>query len=319
MSPLSWEEHNLNAAELSTRVYEALGTNFSFYGADEVFTNGLNPAQRLLVLLKPDLLTRRVTIPFLAGSLFYDLRTDQILLNSTATATSEPGSPITASTGLIDGNVNFTNLGIFVGMRVRRTANDALGIITHIPSTSSLRFTGGLDPATSFTVGDAYRIELRTTDAWRMERVLLGGMTADDPVTSNNHFTPLTMTSLTKLRWHRRWYQKRGTPRHWFMFGLYWLCIWPRPEQDELLTLVYRALPTDLSRNSPNAEPDFAEKYHDVLPHVAAAILLAKDGGGETQTAATWLSERLGEEPFRKLLQAVRGTMRDNRMLIGAA
>ena len=302
----------MNTSELLTKTYEALGNNFVFYEQAEVLRNGISPALRLLVLLKPDLLTRRVTIPLLAGQLFYDLRTDRILVNGTVTG-------IAGSTQITDARVTFSDLATLPGWRLRRISTDATAIITSVPDASSLRFTGGLSDGTSFAVGDAYRVELRTADAWRMERVLLGGITDDDPVQSNDQLIPLTPTTLEKLRWHRRWYLKRGTPRHWFLHGWYWLCIWPRPEQDEFLTLVYRALPTELSPNNLNAVPDIPATHHDVLPHVAASILLAKEGGGETNTAASWLSERLGAEPFAKLLKAVRGSVRDDRMVVGAA
>ena len=304
----------MNASELLTKTYEVLGNNFVFYEQAEVLRNGLSPAQRLLVLLKPDLLTRRVTIPLLAGELFYDLRTDRILVNGTVTNIAN----IAGSPQISDARVTFSDLATLPGWRLRRISTDATAIITSVPDVSSLRFTGGLSDGTSFAVGDAYRVELRTADCWRMERVLLGGMTDDDPVQSNDQLKSLTPTTLQSLRWHRRWYLKRGTPRHWFLHGWYWLCIWPRPEQDEFLTLVYRALPTELSPNNLNAVPDFAETHHDVLPHVAAAILLSKEGGGECQTAASWLSERLGAEPFAKLLNAVRGTVRDDRVVVGA-
>ena len=302
----------MNASDLQTRTWEALGNNFVFYTPAELFSNGINPAQRLLVLLKPDLLTRRVTIPLLAGDLFYDLRTDRILVNGTVT-------DIAGSTQISDARVIFSDLATLPGWRLRRISTDATAIITSVPDASSLRFTGGLSDGTSFTVGDAYRVELRTADCWRLERVLLGGITDDDPVKSNDQLRPLTPTTLQNLRWHRRWYLKRGTPRHWFMHGWYWLCIWPRPEQDEFLTLVYRALPTELSPSNLSAVPDIPAIHHDVLPHIAAALLLCKDGGGEVQTASSWLSERLGAEPFAKLLKAVRGTVRDDRVVVGAA
>ena len=302
----------MNASDLQTRTWEALGNNFVFYQPAELFRNGINPGLRLLVLLKPDLLTRRVTIPLLAGQLFYDLRTDQILVNGTVTG-------ISGSTQISDARVTFSDLATLPGWRLRRVSSDATAIITSVSNADTLRFTGGLSDGTSFAEGDAYRVELRTADCWRMERVLLGGITDDDPVQSNDQLKPLTPTTLQNIRWHRRWYQKRGRPRHWFQHGWYWLCIWPRPEQDEFLTLIYRALPTELSPSNLNAVPDFAATHHDVLPHVAAAILLGKEGGGECQTAASWLSERLGAEPFAKLLKAVRGTVRDDRMVVGAA
>ena len=309
----------MNASDLQTRTWEVLGNNFVFYQPAELFSNGINPAQRLLVLLKPDLLTRRVTIPLLAGDLFYDLRTDRILTTGTVTNTTVAGSSLTGATALRDARAIFSDLGVFPGYRLRRTSTDATAIITGVTGNTILIFRGGLSDGTSFAEGDAYRVELRTPDCWRLERVLLGGITDDDPVKSNHQLKPLTPTTLEKLRWHRRWYLKRGTPRHWFMHGWYWLCIWPRPEQDEFLTLVYRALPTELSISNLNAVPDIPAMHHDVLPHIAASLLLAKDGGGECQTAASWLSERLGAEPFAKLLKAVRGTVRDDRLMVGAA
>jgi len=59
--------------EILQRIGEKLGT-FEFYTQAEMIANGLNPAQRLLCLLKPDALTQRTTVTLAANEVFVDLR-----------------------------------------------------------------------------------------------------------------------------------------------------------------------------------------------------------------------------------------------------
>lgn len=64
----------MNTGELMQRCYDGLNQNHTFWTQDEVVTNGLNPAQRLLVLLKPMLLTQRTAVSLVADEVFIDLR-----------------------------------------------------------------------------------------------------------------------------------------------------------------------------------------------------------------------------------------------------
>ena len=53
----------MQTADLVTRTYQHLGIGQAvFWPQDEVVTNGLNPAQRMLCLLKPDLVTLRTLV-----------------------------------------------------------------------------------------------------------------------------------------------------------------------------------------------------------------------------------------------------------------
>jgi hypothetical protein len=65
----------MDAGALLQRVYDGLGPPATvFWTPEEIFLNGLNPAQRLLVLLKPMLLTQRVPVSLVADEVFIDLR-----------------------------------------------------------------------------------------------------------------------------------------------------------------------------------------------------------------------------------------------------
>lgn len=60
--------------ELIDQAWEVLGENATFYPPDDVILNGINPAQRLLCLMRPDLLRSRVTVTLIPGQIFIDLR-----------------------------------------------------------------------------------------------------------------------------------------------------------------------------------------------------------------------------------------------------
>ena len=60
--------------ELIDQVWIVLDQNSTFYPPAEVIRSGINPAQRLLCLLRPDLLTHRLPITLVAGQMVIDLR-----------------------------------------------------------------------------------------------------------------------------------------------------------------------------------------------------------------------------------------------------
>lgn len=60
--------------ELIDQTWEILGENSTLYPQDEVILNGINPAQRLLCLMRPDLLTQRVAVSVIQNQMFIDLR-----------------------------------------------------------------------------------------------------------------------------------------------------------------------------------------------------------------------------------------------------
>lgn len=59
---------------LIDRAQQRLGRFVTYYPSEELVLNGLNPAQTLLCLLDPTLLTRRVAVSLAAGASFIDLR-----------------------------------------------------------------------------------------------------------------------------------------------------------------------------------------------------------------------------------------------------
>lgn len=64
----------LSLGDLLDRAMERLGRVVGYYSPDEILVNGLNPAQNLLVLLDPTLLTKRAPVPLIAKEAFMDLR-----------------------------------------------------------------------------------------------------------------------------------------------------------------------------------------------------------------------------------------------------
>jgi hypothetical protein len=59
---------------LLDRVQQRLGRYIGYYDPEEIVLNGLSPAQNLLVLLDPSLLTKRVAVSVAAQGAFIDLR-----------------------------------------------------------------------------------------------------------------------------------------------------------------------------------------------------------------------------------------------------
>lgn len=64
----------MTGSDIHQRIWDRLGGNTTFYVEEEIIVNGINPAMRLLCLLKPELLTQRVTVNLLAEQTFIDIR-----------------------------------------------------------------------------------------------------------------------------------------------------------------------------------------------------------------------------------------------------
>jgi len=65
---------SLTVNELVQMVWNRLDNNMTYYSKEEVILNGINPAQRLLVLFKPELLQQRVSVSVSKDQAFIDLR-----------------------------------------------------------------------------------------------------------------------------------------------------------------------------------------------------------------------------------------------------
>ena len=64
----------MTGSDILQRIWDHLGGNTTFYVEEEVILNGINPAMRLLCLLKPELLTQRVLVTVSAEQSFVDMR-----------------------------------------------------------------------------------------------------------------------------------------------------------------------------------------------------------------------------------------------------
>ena len=64
----------MTGSDILQRIWDHLGGNTTFYVEEEVIVNGINPAMRLLCLLKPELLTQRVAVTVSAEQSFVDMR-----------------------------------------------------------------------------------------------------------------------------------------------------------------------------------------------------------------------------------------------------
>lgn len=64
----------MNLADIINAIWLKLDENHAYYPEEEVITNGINPAMRLLTLLHPTLNTQRVLVSVGPGNPFVDLR-----------------------------------------------------------------------------------------------------------------------------------------------------------------------------------------------------------------------------------------------------
>lgn len=64
----------MTGSDILQDIWKKLGSNTTFYPEAEVIVNGINPAMRLLCLMKPDLLNQRVAVTLVAETSLIDLR-----------------------------------------------------------------------------------------------------------------------------------------------------------------------------------------------------------------------------------------------------
>lgn len=193
----------MNTAQLVQLVSLKLGEQTAFYPTEEIVRGGLNPAQRLLCLVYPQLLTQRFVYTVFTEVPFIDLRT------------------------LRDSSNNL------VGNRMRR-----------------------------------------------VKRVLLGDISGDAPLlsTTTDEFTRLRPVSIQSLASQRDWMTQRGEVRKYWMWGDVWLGIYKRPVVDTTITIIFDAIPVQLSVDDLTASPSIDEVYHAVIAEIATGLLLLKEG-----------------------------------------
>jgi hypothetical protein len=212
----------VDCGQLIERVYSQLDDNRVYYLPSEV-VDQLNVAQRMLVLLKPDLLTRRTAVSLVADEVFIDLR-------------------------------------------------------------------------------------VQAPRCTRVQRVVLGDVSGDDPILTQGKTGELRRHSLTSLRSQRDWFRvRKPVASHWYPHGLYWVCTWPRATQAITVTVIYRTTPMPLALAVPTQVPDMAAPFHPLISDIAAQLCRCKEGANDVEQAIEGLSKILGEENFqgvRKQMQA---------------
>ena len=224
----------MNTQELVTRTYAHLGIGQAvFWPEVECVDNGLNPGQRLLCLIKPDLVTLRTLVTLAVDTPLMDLRTV-------------------------------------------------------------------------------------APKAWRVQRVTLGdvSLVPPRPIPTQGRLGDLRKISLAALRGQRDWLTRLApTPTHWYTHGLHLLGLWPRNTRATTLTLTYAAVPTALSWSVLTQEPDVPTQWHPVIPDLAAALLMMKEGKTECTIAIQSMQKILQVEPLRRLLkQMAADTYRERAM-----
>lgn len=158
-------------------------------------------------------------------------------------------------------------------------------------------------PAYSFV------IDLRTVmpRAHQVLRVVLGDATTEVQTRTVSHFTPLVPTTRERLALlHPAWLKTVRVPSKWFMLGRNLLAIWPRPMTDMVVTLISAVVPTAASVNDQDVAPDIDVAQHPLVADIAAALLMCKEGAGESERAVQMLSTIVGKEPFTAAAKRLR-------------
>jgi hypothetical protein len=140
---------------------------------------------------------------------------------------------------------------------------------------------------------------------WKLRRVVLGDITSEDPSVSGIAYRSLDYASLAGIAWQRTWFLKEGTPTHYWRFGGHWLGIYKRPVVATTITLIFDALPlpytVDDITNNGSLEPELGDIWHSVIADVAFALLIIREGVGETEKAQSILSQTFGAEKMKGL------------------
>lgn len=219
----------MNVSQLVSKTYAKMENNTTFWTREEVILNGLNPAQRLLMLYKPELIVTKTTISLSEDQCFYDLRTSG------------------------------TNLLV------------------------------------------------------RLQRVIVGDATTDPVTPSQGRFYRLRTATINGLRTKGDWLKKRAPyPTHYARYGMFWLVIYPRQSLSHTLTLIANAIPAALGTGleSGNTEVDIPESWNNLLPEIAAALLLLKEGAGESSESIRMLSSILSKEDIEGITKKLASTQK---------
>lgn len=145
---------------------------------------------------------------------------------------------------------------------------------------------------------------------WRMLRVVVGDATGDVATPSGSDAFPLLPATLAAIRWRRGWYTQTGTPRHYWIWGEHYFGLWPRPDRETTLTLIFSAIPLPFTLNdifvNPSPEPELPAIWHLLIADVAFALLLVREGVGEVDKAQAILQNLLTSEQTAGLRRIVR-------------
>lgn len=167
--------------------------------------------------------------------------------------------------------------------------------------------------ATTIT-GEAATVDLRLVAprSWQLTRVVLGDATTEDPVASNLEYRKLDPTTLESIVWRRDWFNRRGQVTQYWRWGDHWLGFWKRPTVSTTVTLIFRAIPLAFTANdrfaNPSPEPELPNVWHPLIPDIATALLIIKEGVVQTEKAQAILSQTFGQEQMKGLRRVIRQT-----------
>jgi hypothetical protein len=165
-------------------------------------------------------------------------------------------------------------------------------------------------PAT--VTGEIATLDLRTVAprSWQLARVVLGDVTTEDPAVSGTEYRKLDPTTLESIQWQRDWFNRRGQVTRYWRWGDHWLGFWKRPIVSTTVTLIFRAIPlaftTDDQFVNPSPEPELPAAWHPLIPDIAMALLIIKEGTVQTEKAQQILTQTFGQEQMKGVRRAIR-------------
>jgi hypothetical protein len=129
----------------------------------------------------------------------------------------------------------------------------------------------------------------------KLNRVVLGDVFAPlgSPVSATGELKRLHVTTINRLAGLNDWMRQTGTTTKYWMFGPYWFGLWKRPMTTLSVTLLYDAMPTQLTLSALTAIPDVDQVYHPLLADIATGLLLCKEGDPESGRGVTMIREAL--------------------------
>jgi len=130
----------------------------------------------------------------------------------------------------------------------------------------------------------------------RLHRVVVGTITGDDLTAdaTTGRIGDLTPISVLKLAASQAaWLKQQGPAEHYWEWRD-WLGIFPRPATAMTVTIIYDALPTALTLETPDTVPDLAAVYHPLIAEMAAGLVRVKEAGVEGQRGLATVARLLG-------------------------